>query len=85
MITSHHSFSTRIFLNPPLAAHATAAKPAAGDVTPPENLREFWWFLRSGRGQVQSLAPQSWRRDESSREASATQLSPRGTSGPASS
>ena len=58
MITSHHSFSTRIFLDEPPAAHAGATH-ATADVNPPENLREFWWFLRSGRGQVQRLEARS--------------------------
>ncbi len=52
MITSHHSFSTRIFLNQTPGGTADATQPATG-AGPQENLREFWWFLRSGRGQVQ--------------------------------
>ena len=47
MITSHHSFSTRIFLN---EVPGTAARP--GPPVPAENqenLREFWWFLRGSR------------------------------------
>jgi hypothetical protein len=55
MITSHHSFSTRIFLQETPAAHAGPAQSAAG-TEQAENLREFWWFLRSGRGQVQVRA-----------------------------
>lgn len=78
MITSHHSFSTRIFLNEAPAAHASAQTSAAAS-DQPENLKEFWWFLRSGRGQIQQ-----WRRDDSSREAPVAKPSTRGTGGPAS-
>ena len=46
MITSHHSFSTRIFLKETPAVHASTVLPAAEQ---PENLREFWWFLRGSQ------------------------------------
>jgi hypothetical protein len=56
MITSHHSFSTRIFLKEAPAAHAGPARSAA-DADQAENLREFWWFLRSGRGAAMVEGP----------------------------
>ena len=62
MITSHHSFTTRIFLQQTPAAHAGPAQPAANQT---ENLREFWWFLRSGRGQVQRVEGRSFDRSRS--------------------
>ena len=46
MITSHHSFSTRIFLKETPAVHSQVL-PAAADT--PDNLREFWWFLRGSQ------------------------------------
>ncbi len=52
MITSHHSFSTRIFLNETPAAHASVVTPAAEQA---DNLREFWWFLRNAPQQSREV------------------------------
>ena len=58
MISFHHSFSTRIFLNEKSSperdarrAQAAAALARAKDEPrTPNELREFWWFLRDGQG-----------------------------------
>ena len=55
MISFHHSFSTRIFLNEASsperdarrAAAAAAVARAREEAQTPNELREFWWFLRS--------------------------------------
>jgi len=57
MITFHHSFSTRIFLDETSSAErdarraqaaATLARATKEESRTPNELREFWWFLRSG-------------------------------------
>ncbi|MEJ1971304.1 MAG: hypothetical protein WDM96_01905 [Lacunisphaera sp.] len=69
MISFHHSFSTRIFLNetssPERAARRAAAggtaagAPAKEEARAANELREFWWFLRSakGDGKMEGRAP----------------------------
>ncbi len=55
MITFHHSFSTRIFLEETPSAErearraqaAAALARATDEARTPNELREFWWFLRS--------------------------------------
>jgi hypothetical protein len=54
MISFHHSFSTRIFLDekssPERAARrAQAVAALKAEARTPNELREFWWFLRSDR------------------------------------
>ena len=87
MISFHHSFSTRIFLDKTTsperdarrAQAAAALNRAKDEPRTPNELREFWWFLRGdekpsgGRG-----------RDRQSREAGASSSVTRGTDGPAS-
>jgi hypothetical protein len=56
MISFHHSFSTRIFLNEKSsperdarrAKAAAAVARATDEAKAPNELREFWWFLRAG-------------------------------------
>jgi len=56
MISFHHSFSTRIFLDKTSsperdarrAKAAAALARATDDARTPNELREFWWFLRNG-------------------------------------
>jgi hypothetical protein len=58
MISFHHSFSTRIFLdeNKSVEREARRAQAAAAlarareEARTPNELREFWWFLRAGQG-----------------------------------
>jgi hypothetical protein len=58
MISFHHSFSTRIFLDENVSAErearraqaAAALSRAKDDARTPNELREFWWFLRAGQG-----------------------------------
>ena len=58
MITFHHSFSTRIFLDKTTsperearrAQAAAALARAKEEARTPNELREFWWFLHSGNG-----------------------------------
>ena len=67
MISFHHSFSTRIFLNETSsperdARRAAAGKVGAGNAAQAEakaanELREFWWFLRSGKQDPQAERP----------------------------
>jgi uncharacterized membrane protein len=52
MITSHHSFSTRIFLKETPAVHSQVL-PAVADTS--DNLREFWWFLRNAHPQSREV------------------------------
>ena len=60
MLTSHHSFSTRIFLKETPGAHAAANSPASAEARKQENLREFWWFLRGPKqGGSSALKPSS--------------------------
>ena len=62
MISFHHSFSTRIFLDETSSPERDArrAKAAAAiarakeDARTPNELREFWWFLRNGRSETQA-------------------------------
>jgi hypothetical protein len=59
MISFHHSFSTRIFLNETSsperdARRAAASRTAAAaqgreEAGAPNEMREFWWFLRSAK------------------------------------
>jgi hypothetical protein len=56
MISFHHSFSTRIFLNETSSperdarrAAAAGAGAAQSEAKAANELREFWWFLRSGK------------------------------------
>ena len=49
MITSHHSFSTRIFLKEAPASNLRPASPAPMERKAPDEIRDFWWFLRAGR------------------------------------
>ena len=61
MISFHHSFSTRIFLDetssPERDARRAKAAAAVGrareDARTPNELREFWWFLRAGNPAAQ--------------------------------
>jgi hypothetical protein len=63
MISFHHSFSTRIFLdeNKSVEREARRAQAAAAlarakdEARTPNELREFWWFLRAGQGANKSL------------------------------
>lgn len=63
MISFHHSFSTRIFLdeNKSVEREARRAQAAAAlarardEARTPNELREFWWFLRAGQGTNNSL------------------------------
>jgi hypothetical protein len=58
MISFHHSFSTRIFIDKTTsperearrAQAAAALNRAKEDARTPNELREFWWFLRDGQG-----------------------------------
>ena len=62
MISFHHSFSTRIFLDENVSAErearraqaAAALSRAKDDARTPNELREFWWFLRNGRNDSQA-------------------------------
>ena len=57
MISFHHSFSTRIFLDKTTsperearrAQAAAALNRAKEEPRTPNELREFWWFLRDGK------------------------------------
>jgi len=63
MITFHHSFSTRIFLDKTTSAEREARRAQAAaalarakeEPRTPNELREFWWFLHSGAGVKKSL------------------------------
>jgi hypothetical protein len=66
MISFHHSFSTRIFLNNTTSperearrAQAAAAIARARDEPrTPNELREFWWFLRGDEGAGKGKSPE---------------------------
>ena len=87
MISFHHSFSTRIFLDKTTsperearrAQAAAALTRATEEARTPNELREFWWFLRGDE-----KASAGWRGDHQSREAGASSSVTRGTDGPAS-
>jgi hypothetical protein len=57
MISFHHRFSTRIFLDKTTsperearrAQAAAALSRATEEARTPNELREFWWFLRDGQ------------------------------------
>lgn len=65
MISFHHSFSTRIFLdeNKSVEREARRAQAAAAlarakeEARTPNELREFWWFLRAGQGTSANKQP----------------------------
>ena len=66
MISFHHSFSTRIFLDKTTsperearrAQAAAALTRAKEDPRTPNELREFWWFLRDGQGAASAKKPE---------------------------
>ena len=74
-ISFHHSFSTRIFLDKSTSperearrAQATAALARATDeARTPNELKEFWWFLRGDPSKGNSLEGRAPARPRSGR------------------
>lgn len=49
MITPHHSFSTRIFLEDKKPAAKPGSRQPFAAAQPEDEVRDFWWFLRGAR------------------------------------